>query len=261
MKLHRNWLVLGAALFVGLVAAVAVQRYIKERMAAMQPKSSGGPTVSLVVANTQLNKGTRLDTHNVAVRKVPAEWAHSQAIKADEFDRVEQAMLATNAMAGEAILWSQIEGKPMPSFSTRLAAGRRAVTVPVDEISSISGMLAPGDAIDLIAALRREGKVHMLPVLQDVKVLATGTQVQPGKVTEDGRPRSYTTVTLDATPQDARRIMAARELGKLTALLRAPGDSGRHGLHRAEASAVLGLAGEGGAPGVPVLYGGRAAAR
>jgi pilus assembly protein CpaB len=200
MRLHRNWLVLGAALLVGVVAAVAVQRYIKDRMAALQPKAAQGPTVSVVVATGELTRGTRLDSSNVAVRKVPREWAHSQAIKPDDFERMEQAVLATNASRGEAILWSQLVGKPTPSFSTRLASGRRAVTVPVDEISSISGMVAPGDAIDLMAALRQEGKVHMLPVLQDVKVLATGTQVQPGKLAEDGKPRSFTTVTLDATP-------------------------------------------------------------
>lgn len=258
MRIHRNWLVLGAALVVGVVAALTVQRYIKNHMAALQPRT-GGDTVSLVVANAQLNKGARLDASNVAVRKVPREWAHSQGIKPADFERIETAVLATGASPGEVILWSQLEGKPSPSFSTRLALGRRAVTVPVDEISSISGMVAPGDAVDLMASLRQDGKVVMLPVLQDVKVLATGTQVQPGKVTEDGKPRSYTTVTLDATPEDARRIMAAREVGKLTALLRAPGDSGHHGLRRADAHAVLGVAGGGaGPPGVPVLYGGRA---
>lgn len=257
MKIHRNWMVLGAALVVGVIAAFTVQRYIKDRMAAMQPRT-GGETVSLVVANTQLSRGTRLDAGNVAVRKVPREWAHSQAIKPTDFDRIETAVLATGAAPGEAILWSQLEGKPSPSFSSRLAVGRRAVTVPVDEISSISGMVAPGDAIDLMAALRQEGKVVMLPVLQDVKVLATGTQVQPGKLNEDGKPRSYTTVTLDATPEDARRIMAAREVGKLTALLRAPGDTGQHGLRRTEALAVLGLSAGGAGPaGVPVFYGAR----
>ena len=58
-------------------------------------------------------------------------------------------------------------------------------------------------------------------------VLATGAQAIPisdwnGK--ESSR-RTYNTVTLDASPEDARRVLAAREVGKLAALLRAPGDT------------------------------------
>jgi pilus assembly protein CpaB len=262
MKIHRNWAVLAAAVLIGTIAALSVQRYIRQRMEAMQPRPVTGATVSLVVANADLGKGARLDVANVAVRKVPREWAHSNAIREDQFERVEQMALATAAARGEPILWAQLEGTPAPSFSSHLQLGRRAVTVPVDEISSISGMVAPGDAVDLIVAARNDGKVVMLPVMQDAKVLATGTQVQPGRKDDAGRSRTFTTVTLDATPEEARRIMAAREVGRLTALLRAPGDTASHGLRAAEAYALLGLgAGPrvGMAPAVQVLYGGRVA--
>ena len=57
------------------------------------------------------------------------------------------------AAAGEPILWAQLEGRRAPTFSARLQSGQRAVTVPVDEISSLSGMVEPGDRIAQVMVL------------------------------------------------------------------------------------------------------------
>ena len=260
LSFNRNWAVLGVAAVVGLVAAFSVQRYIQQRVDAVRP-AADTPTVGVVVATDTLTPGTPLSSRNVAVRQVPREWAHSNAVFPHQFPNAETRRLTTNAAKGEPILWSQLEGSRATSFSALLSTGRRAVTVPVDEVSSISGMLEPGDAIDLVVSLRHGGKVKLLPVMQDVKVLATGTQVRdaPRGKAVDGKPSdNYTTVTLDATPEDARRIMAAREIGKVTALLRAPGDTARTDMRIEEAHALLGLDKPGsGRPGVQVLYGGR----
>jgi pilus assembly protein CpaB len=87
------------------------------------------------------------------------------------------------------------------------------------------------------------------------------TEGAAGKGKEpDSAARSFTTVTLDATPEDARRIMAAREIGKVTALLRAPGDTARSTVRIEEALALVGLGKPSGGRGaVQVLYGGRSA--
>ena len=265
LKFNRNWAILGVAGLVGLVAALSVQRYIKDRVDAVRPVPADTPTIAVVVATDNLDKHTPLTNRNVAVRQVPREWAHSNALLPEQFASVENRKLLTNAAKGEPILWAQLEGNRAPSFSAMLATGRRAVTVPVDEVSSISGMLEPGDAIDLIVSMRHGGTVKLLQVMQDVKVLATGTQVHTDGVSTKGKEldsaaRSFTTVTLDATPEDARRIMAAREIGKVTALLRAPGDTARNEIRIEEALALVGIRKPGGgrAP-VQVLYGGRSA--
>jgi pilus assembly protein CpaB len=262
LTFNRNWAILGVAGVVGLVAAFSVQRYIQQRVDAVRPAPADTPTVGVVVAADTLTPGTPVTSRNVAVRQVPREWAHSNAIFPHQFAGAESRKLLTNASKGEPILWAQVEGIRSASFSSTLQTGRRAVTVPVDEVSSISGMLEPGDAIDLVVSLRHGGKVKLLPVMQDVKVLATGTQVQGTAGSQGGHGKqgdTYTTVTLDATPEDARRIMAAREIGKVTALLRAPGDTVRTDMRIEVAHALLGIAkpGGGGRAPVQVLYGGR----
>ena len=225
--INRSWVLLGVALVLGLGSAIGVKRYIEQHVEAIDARDRQRKTVAVVVPLEDLAKGATLSAENVAVREVPAEFAHSNALKPDDFNRIAGQQLAYPVARGEMLLWSLLEGQRSATFSARVPAGRRAITVPVDEINSISGMLQPGDHIDLMVSAKRESRVYMFPLLQNVTVLATGAQAIPindwnGK--ESSR-RTYNTVTLDASPEDARRVLAAREVGKLAALLRAPGDT------------------------------------
>lgn len=254
--LPKNLLIPLLAVGVGTVAALGANRYIQQRIEAAKPKAVVEKMVPVVVAAADLPKGARLSADNLAVREVPQTWAHSNAVMPDQFERIEHAELSVPAKKGEPVLWAQLEGQRAATFSARLAAGRRAVTVPVDEISSISGMLSPGDTVDLIVSTRANQRAAMVPVMQSVKVLATGTRVGAGDAEGRGE-RSFTTITLDVTPHEAKRIMAAREVGKLTALLRAPGDNTPIRMAATDALAELGLGvnAAANADTVPVLHG------
>ncbi|HEU4458271.1 MAG TPA: Flp pilus assembly protein CpaB [Methylibium sp.] len=258
LRLPPNLLIPLIAILVGAIAAIAANRYIHQRIEAAKPKTDPDGMVPLVVATADLSKGDRLASNNLAVRQVPKLWVHANAIRPEDFGKIEHAVLAVPAAKGQPVLWAQLEGQRAASFSARLANGRRAVTVAVDEISSISGMLSPGDTIDLIAMTKVDQRSTLVPVMQAVRVLATGTRVDNGSPEGRGE-RSFTTVTLDVTPDEARRIMAAREVGRLTALLRAPGDVQAALAVRSDAMAELGLAPPGSragaAPTVAVMHG------
>lgn len=259
-SINRSWLILGVALGLGGLAAFGVNRYITRQVQDIEARNKAHKTVRVLVPKEDLPKGAVLNAKVVAARDVPAEWAHSNAITPDQFERVENQKLAYPAARGEMLLWSLLEGQRAPSFSSRLPTGHRAITVPVDEVNSISGMLEPGDRIDLMAAVKKDSRSFMFPLLQNVAVLATGSRVVVEADGKEGR-RTFTTITLDATPEEAQRVLAAREVGKLAALLRAPGDVATKGGPRKDAMALLGIGDERAieAGGVPVLYGGHQA--
>ncbi|HET9642450.1 MAG TPA: Flp pilus assembly protein CpaB [Burkholderiaceae bacterium] len=259
LSLHRSWLILGAALAIGGLAAFGVNRYIVRQVQEVEARGKAVKTVRIVVPKEDLQKGSALEAPLVAVREVPQEWAQSNAVTPDQFARVEHQKLAYGVRRGEMILWSMLEGQRAPTFSSRLAKGRRAITVPVDEVNSISGMLEPGDRIDLMTSIRRDNQTYMFPLLQNVTILATGSRAIPEGDAKDGR-RTYATITLETSPEDAQRVLAAREVGKLAALLRSPGDNASASGARRDAMALLGIGGlprQGESDAVPVLYGGR----
>lgn len=264
-KLNRTWVVLGIAIAIGGLAALGARNYLSSEMAAIEARGKG-EQVNVVVAKEKMQRGEVVSSATVAVRGVPTEYAHSSALMPDQFDTFDGKVLAYGVKAGEVILWSMLEGKKAPSFSARVEAGRRAITVPVDEINSISGLLEPGDLIDLMVTVSQKDKKYTFPVLQTVRVMATDQRSVDDP--KNGERRQYSTVTLDTTPEQAQTVIMAREAGKVTALLRNPNDQQEF---RSGNKGLLGLNGMGpesmplpedqalSVRQVPVLYGGRGA--
>lgn len=257
-RINKTWLVLGVAVVIGGGAALFANRYFSTQMEEIEARARG-ETIKLVVAKDNLPKGATLSADNLAVRSVPKEWAHSNAVTPAQFERIDNAVLAFPVQRGEALMWSQLEGEKVPTFSARLNSGQRAVTVPVDEISSISGLVEPGDKIDLLVTVSRDNRKLNFVLLQSVQVMATGSKVEVTNDSKDGPSRrTFTTITIDVNPEQARQVFAAREIGKITAMLRAPGDASNVSASRDDAAALLGLIPPPGKArrSVPVIYGG-----
>ena len=259
MRLHRNWVILAAALVIGAGAALTAMRYLDDRVADIERRVEQR-TARAVVAKEDMGAGEAIDHARVAVRDIPVEWLHSSAISPEQFDRAAGAVLGFPARRGEPLLWSQLQDRRPPTLSARLAPGRRAVTLSVDEISSIAGLLEPGDVVDLLLTVRRNQENLSVLLLQDVAVLAAGARTVAA-VGQEGAERRYSTVTLEASAEEAQRIVAGRTVGTITAVLRGPGDRAKlPPLHR-DALALLGLEKPlmRTAPPVPVIYGGNGA--
>jgi pilus assembly protein CpaB len=264
-RVDRKWWMLALALLAGGAAAWLSQRHIQARIEQLEDDARM-PLVSVVVASADLAAGARITTEVVAVREMPAEWASPSAVSPEEFESIESTSLAYPVKRGEAILWAHVAPARALGFAERLIDGRRAVTIPVDEISSVSGLLQPGDTIDLYVSFEHKGNPVTVPLLQGMKVLATGRQVDasPRGTSTTEVERSFSTVTLDASLEEAVKLIAARQSGAITAMLRRPGDSKpAHAEYRGDLGKLLGLR----EPpvqtvtrkrtGVPVIYGDR----
>jgi pilus assembly protein CpaB len=264
---RRTWIILVVALVLGGASAMLSLSYLNRQKAAIaaQANVASGVKVAMMVAKRPLGRGDAITADTVAAREIPVEYAHSLALKADDFDRVEGKLMAYPVKAGEMILPSLIQGGAA-TFSARVEPGRRAVTLQVDEISSISGLVEPGDLIDLLLTTTQGARRSApMPVLLGVEVMATGQRVANDPRT--GESRRYSTVTLNTTPEQARNVISAREMGRITALLRNPKDKPAGAVEEVDvsmledgpASATAAPRGRPAPPPVPevqVLYGG-----
>jgi pilus assembly protein CpaB len=254
-NVNKTWLSLGVALSIGLLTALAARSFLSHQIEAIE-ESNKHETVDVVVAKAELAAGTKLGKESLAVRKIPLDFVQSGAVRPEDFSRIDGKAIAYPIRSGEMIMWSQMETQRAPTFSARLVPGQRAITVVVDEINSISGMLAPGDLIDLMFAVEQGGQKVVLPLLQSVQVMATGQRVVDDP--KSGEKSQFATVTLNATPEQAKNIIIARETGKLTALLRNPNDKEQIGNKSLDLAALFGnrRAAHRVGQDVPVLYGG-----
>jgi len=235
----RVWLIAVIALAAGLLAAWSAHEYLHERAAMLQAQAQADiqahtqtPTVARLVAARDLPAGTRLHADHVAIRDMPADYVASDTLAPEQFGAIDSAVLSQPLRRGDPIVAAHLH-RPVTPFSARLAAGRRAVTIPVDELNAVSGMLAPGDAIDLYVSFDQRGRLLTAPLLQGVRVLATGRRAlgegvraeeQAGEHAGNAERHRYTAITLDVAADEVAKLVLARQTGRITAMLRHPED-------------------------------------
>lgn len=117
-------------------------------------------------------------------------------------------------------------------LAAALAPGMRAVTVPVSAQSSVAGFVFPGDRVDLILTQEVAGGGDGPPlkasetILRNLRVLATDQRTDK-KADEQGNTEvvTYSTVTIEATPNIAEQIAVAQTVGSLSLSLRSIADN------------------------------------
>jgi pilus assembly protein CpaB len=261
IPINANWLLLAAAVALGLGAAHFSNRLLERRMAELEKAAQRGTeTVEVVVAQRDLERGEALSGDTMAVRSVPKEYVHDSAVRPAEFESFERQRLAAPLKRGEVLLEVHAEGNGTNVFSALLKKGSRALTFEVDSVNSISGMLRPGDRIDLMYSTRgsANGTDVTAPLLSNVTVLATDQRVSK-RTDENGREHQFSTITLEVSPLDAARIIVAKSSGHLTAVLRHPDDEAPNRLKSLSVAQLLGApAGRNGSRLVEYIVGGGA---
>jgi pilus assembly protein CpaB len=224
-------LLIGAGGF-ALLAVFAAKNYLGQQVALekarLQPNQA---MVDVVVAKADLPRGSLIEASTMAVRSIPKAYTVSGSVDPDRFDSYLGSKIALPMRAGEPLIAQSIEGADIATFSAKVKTGIRAMTVVVDEVNSVSGMLQPGDRVDLLLSVKPPAVTLNSPpapevtaaLMQDVAVLATGKQVRPGQG-DNPQARTFATITIEVSPDAAQKLVVAQRSGKLTALLRNPGD-------------------------------------
>ena len=220
----NNVIILLVALVMGGIAAFLARNWLQ---AHSQASSTAEAVGTIVIAAKPLGFGVAVTVDNIA--EIP--WA-AKALPEGAFAtkddllkdgrRVVLAPLASN----EPVLRSKVTGPGQrASLSSLLQDGNRAVTVRVDDVRGVAGFILPGDFVDVVLIktdderVRRENYSDIL--LQHVKVLAIDQLASE----RQEQPTIAKAVTLEATPEQAQKILLATNIGKLSLILRQPGEA------------------------------------
>src|SRR5690625_2824956 len=177
-------------------------------------------TTERIVFNKALVAGTTLGSEDLAVRALPAELAPAESYVPESYERLVGQVLKYSVHGGEVVLPLHVRAPRQDSFAQRIQSGRRALSIAVDRINSISGLVRPGDLIDIYVSFDYQRRKITAPLLQGVYVLATDQTTQEQEHTRKG----ITTLTLDLDPEDAAKLVAAKQSAEITAMLRNPID-------------------------------------
>jgi pilus assembly protein CpaB len=128
--------------------------------------------------------------------------------------------------AGSQITSSKVGHPSDVGLPVRLSPGKRAISIQIDRVKGISGLLEPGDRVDILAIPPRNGNGSQLPqtaaILRGVKVLAVGNAMETTSATPSPDYQNSQTVTLEVTPKQADLLASADANTTLRLALRSP---------------------------------------
>ena len=189
----------------------------------------------ILVSAEPLQAGTLLKDVDFKEREIATSDVTPTDLIADDNNRSELrgAMLRHYMEAGQIMHRADIlRSRDRGFLATVLAPGTRAISIGVDATTGASGLISPGDLVDVILTqefARGETtagrRVVAETVLNRVRVIAVDQQIAQGVQTQSGLPASSSTrvasnVSLQVTPEQAAKVIVAGHLGRLTLAVR-----------------------------------------
>ncbi len=193
------------------------------------------PTVSMVVLATSqaIQGGSLLTAENLQPREIAASDM-SKELNLDTIDvrrGLMGAMVKRNLAAGEPIRSDDLMRPSDHGFmAAALSPGMRAVSINLDAASGASGLIGPGDRVDLILTQMNNDpgtpigrRVSAHTVLSNVRVVAIDSQMisAPNRNSNANLDGQNRTVTLEVDEEQAQRVSVGMRLGKLSVSVRA----------------------------------------
>ncbi len=217
---QRAWIMLIVAVLLGGLSVVLVNSFItgkgdKSRLQSLR-------TTPVVVANADIRLGAKLEPTMLRV----VDWP-TDSLPSGSFDNANllvgpNAPVALREMRKDEI----ILGYKLSSYGARgglpslIPEDKRAVALPVDEISGVAGFIAPGNYVDILHT-STAGRSDDIPVtrvlLQNVQVVGIDQESAEG---DSNKPKVVRAVTVLIDPESGQKIVLGQATGKLSLLLR-----------------------------------------
>ena len=204
-----------------------------------------GKRVKVLVAKEYISPYSVINQDLVQVVDVPIKFCQPGALTSvkDLLDEKGRSIYSSiiPIMGGEQIVATKLAmfGEET-GLSIIVPRGKRAISTRVDNVSGVSGLIKPGDYVDVIGTFDytegKEEKSETVSILQNVLVLAVGQEVIGGTAEKAKRAKkkgleelilptgAENTVTLALTFHEAQIVTFAQEKSTLKLLLHPSGE-------------------------------------
>ncbi len=219
MENKKQVFVLIAAVATGLIAAVFVSNFVQTTITYQTERIAGKFKKDQDMkdeANRQQIQAFQQKIAEVEERARQGEQAVARVAAAQAAKKAEEA---------------RKEKKP-PALSLRMPPGKRAVTIEIDVLKAVGGLISPGDYVDIIAQLdipsanakdatKKDSVTAM--IFQNIQVMAINGNVDQPTIYDDNQQKNTNLkITLAVAPDEASLLAFAEKNGKIELALRSP---------------------------------------
>ncbi|MCP1243104.1 Flp pilus assembly protein CpaB [Acetobacter lambici] len=184
-------------------------------------------TKKLLTVRSAMHAGDFLRESDLVTSSIPDDYVPPGSLEDTPANRqaLEGALLRMDVPAGGGIVEQSLLRVGDHGFlSAVLKPGMRALSIGVNLASGVSGLVEPGDRVDVVMTERvgegAGGNVsHLVSkiVLSGIRVVAVGGSLSPrgGKNVTEQVGVDVRTVTLEVTPEQSAVLGTAQQLGQI----------------------------------------------
>ncbi|MGI6488870.1 MAG: Flp pilus assembly protein CpaB [Syntrophomonadaceae bacterium] len=217
------------AVIFGLVAALLAYQYTEKVKARYEPDN----LVEVVKAAVDISRDSIITPEQVEVERVPAQFSHPAAARSQQ--AIIGKVATSDISAGEQILTSKVltDKSKAGRLAYCIPEGKRAVSIAVNPVIGVAGLVKPGDRVDVIGTVDLDSGGTSVVVttifLQDIEVLAVGKTMTESRAVSvaEAKEIEAKTMTLAVSPEEVRSLVLVAERGSIRLALRSPVDEGR----------------------------------
>ena len=218
---NQSLVLLVVAVGCGLVAMFGVKKVLS------QNPGETVETVQVLSAISAISPGAPLDEMNTKFVEIAVTSVPDGAIT--DIKDIQERFLNVPVMPGDWILKNKLTESRGAEAS--IPEGMAAVPIPVDATTSFSGMLLPGNKIDLLLTFTEQSEIGQslqktITVLEFVEVFAVDNRVYGVDKEGEGQAKN---ISLLVTPDQGKAVILAAKIGTLSTMMRARGGAGVKG--------------------------------
>jgi pilus assembly protein CpaB len=212
-------------LIIGLILALGTGVLMLNYLGSLRTQTATVATRSVYVAAHDVPARALLNDSFVTEVKRPDTQVDPDAV-ADRKELVGKYSLIS-IPAGSVVTRAKIGLGGANALPARLPIGMRAVSISIDKVKGVAGLIQPGDRVDVIAVPPRVANEvpRASAILRGALVLAMGNEVETTSATPGPDNQNLTTVTLALTPRQVDLLASADLNTTLRLALRPPKES------------------------------------
>ncbi|HBN75741.1 MAG TPA: Flp pilus assembly protein CpaB [Planctomycetaceae bacterium] len=217
----KTVVVLAFAVACGLIAMMGVQQMI-----AQKSNENADVPVKVLVASMDISPGVLLSEHNCEFKEYPTNVVPADAIltKEDYHDRG----LLVPVTAGDIIRGSKLGGRGEIAASASIPMGMRTISIQVNDTKTHSGLIQPGDRVDLQISYSVRNASGLLitktaTLLEYIEVFASDSirNLEAG----ESKEIKAKNISFLVTPEQSKLVQLANTRGELIPIMRSKEDS------------------------------------
>lgn len=191
----------------------------------IQVSEASNGNIKVLFPIQKIERGIALDAGMFEYREVPSDTLPEGVVSDFQAISGKYSKVDIIPRQGQPLIEEYISALKPVELGTKIPQGSRAVTIRVDDISSIEGWARPGAKVDVLWTTIVGGQQKLITLVENAEVISSNGVMNNDQVAG----KAPGSVTLLVTEEDSKKVIFSSSSGSLSLSLRNDQDDAKTG--------------------------------